>query len=246
MNATIEQAHNTNNSLLRADIYRLLSLCLDFPKEENLLTIKEILEVALESELTDVRMKPLLESLNSFVSLDYLSGLEGEYFRIFTSGSDCPESEGSYYPVDRGSVLGDVCAFYDAFGLKTISKQGTPDSMKMELAFMSYMALKEAYTIENSETENFEIVMDAQKKFLQDHLGRWGFIFSFKLQESTFTEYYKTIAMLLEFFLDLQIKHFGVNPHRVDGYMNPKEDNDSDDSQFDCALGALQNPAGEA
>mgnify|MGYP001572892350 CR=1 FL=1 len=225
-------------SLYRADFYRALSMALDFPTVDNVSSISEISEGLIESEATDIRLKPLFEIVKSHCALKFLPELEAEYFRIFTSGIDCPESEGSYYPVDRGTVVGDVCAFYEAFGLQSASKQGPPDSMKMELAFMSYMALKEGYATEQNDTENLDIVVDAEKKFLQAHLGRWGFIFSHRLLESSDNEFYKNISMILESFLESEIQKLQISPARVDNYMEPKT-GDSLESQFDCAVGPM-------
>lgn len=244
MNISEQQASPVFFNLFRADLYRAISLALDFPNENSILTIAEIAEALSGSEVTTIQLKPMIETLRHCSLSENLSELEQEYFRIFKSGIDCPESEGSYYPVDRGAVVGDVCAFYDAFGLKTVPKQGPPDSMKMELAFMSCMALKEAYLEQNGEVENLEIVLDAEKKFLQDHLGRWGFIFSHKLRESAESDFYRQIGFLLEFFLEFEIQKFQINPFRVDHYFAAK-DSEALDSQFDCALGAMQNPPPE-
>ncbi len=223
-------------SLARADFYRVLSLALDFPVSDNFSIIEEISEALVESDMTDIRLKPLLDGLKNLSTPEIISGLESEYFRIFSSGLECPESEGSYYPVDRGTVLGDVCAFYEAFGLQAQSKQGAPDSMKMELAFMSFLCLKEGFAVENNDRENLEIVIDAEKKFLLDHLGRWGFIFAHRLLETSENEFYKNISMILQLFLELEIHKFGINPARVDNYLKPKN-GESLESQFECADG---------
>lgn len=221
-------------SLCRADIYRVLSISLDFPSSENLSTISEISEALLESDSTNVHLKPILEEIKIHSNLQNLSDLEEDYFRIFSSGLECPESEGSYYPVDRGTILGDVCAFYEAFGLQSATKKGNPDSMKMELAFMSFLSLKEGFAEENNDSENLEIVYDAEKKFLQDHLGRWGFIFAKRLMDCTDHYFYKNISALLEMFLEKEISDFELNPVRVDKYLSPKM-GETLESQFDCA-----------
>ncbi|MBE7412883.1 MAG: molecular chaperone TorD family protein [Leptospiraceae bacterium] len=223
-----------HQSLYRSDFYRLLSISLDFPNLENVSIIQEISEALLESDLTDVRLKPLLENVKNFYTEEMIPSLESEYFRIFSSGMNCPESEGSYYPVDRGTILGDVSAFYEAYKLQPSSKQGTPDSMKMELMFMSFLALKEGYAKESHDDDNLEIVIDSEKKFLQDHLGRWGFIFSLKLIETSQIEFYRYISMILELFLELEIQNLKIQPIRVDSYLKPKNQ-ENYDSQFECA-----------
>lgn len=190
-------------ALLRADIYRILAIGFDEPNAERLGELRELI-----AELHS--LGPILDSLYelSVVSPDLLA----EYNDLFCTKVLCPPYEGSYLLTERGAILGDVSAFYKAFELKFLTREGPPDSIKMELAFLSYMALKEAYALENKLLSEAQTTFEAQAKFIRDHLGRWGKPFASRLKETTTLPFYKTLAEFLNHWLAEECRHFKILP----------------------------------
>jgi len=56
-----------------------------------------------------------------------------------------------------------------------------PDYLATELEFMYLLALKEAWAIQQNQPEWTEITTQAQRRFLEDHLGRWLPLFAASL-----------------------------------------------------------------
>lgn len=74
--------------------------------------------------------------------------------------------------------LADVAGFYHAFGFQM--KEGTerPDHLEAELQFLALLSIKEAAASERCDIEAVEVLHDAQRKFLSEHLGLWAHLFS--------------------------------------------------------------------
>lgn len=201
-------------NLVRADFYRLLAISCEEPTAENLQSIRGIGEDLLELGSVAGCSQELEGVLRKFVestrqnSLD----LQAEYHRLFNTQAACPSSEGNFQMVERGPVIGDVCAFYEAFHIKVMERQGPPDSLKMELGFMSFMALKTTYALEHQLEEESTIVQEAEKKFLSSHLGRWIGCFCMKLRETTQNRFYQTLANLLEQWVLEDCRQMGASP----------------------------------
>lgn len=105
-----------------------------------------------------------------------LGDLQSEHRRVFgLTGSLCYETEfGLPNEFRMSQELADIAGFYRAFGFNvggTVRER--PDHIAAELEFMYVLALKEAYAAETGVAEHVEICVDAQRKFLQEHLGRW-------------------------------------------------------------------------
>lgn len=204
----------SEKNLARADFYRILALSCEEPTTENLQPIREIGTDLLELESVAGYSQELEKALRKFVedaSRD-AHGLQAEYHRLFNTQAACPSAEGNFQMVERGPVLGDVSAFYEAFHMKVMERTGPPDSIKMELGFMSFMALKTVYAVENDLQEEKNIVEDAQKKFLSSHLGRWFRLFTAKLREVSGHSYYQSFSDLLITWLEEDCRHLGVTP----------------------------------
>lgn len=192
----------------RSDVYRLLALCLDFPSESILAEVKMLMEDLIE--FAD-HSKEILSELRSLQAAG-VSGLEEEHMRLFVTLTECPPSEGSYHMAERGPIISDVTAFYQAFGFRSVETKGPPDAMKMELGFMHFMCLK---TANLRGEEGFEVVLKAQRSFLDDHLGRWASIFADKLVETSSNDFFVKVAILLRKWVGLENERFEVKPHKL-------------------------------
>lgn len=194
-----------NTNLLRADIYRILAVGFDEPIESHHHMLVSVL-----ADLADRFdfLLPLFQAAQDAQREE----LEALYIRLFVTQTLVPHSEGSYQLAERGPILSDITAFYNAFQIGFVEKKGSPDSIKMELAFMSYMALKEAYADENNLLQEGGVTFEGQKTFLNDHLGRWGNLFADRLEKTTDHPYYIALAELLKKWLQMENKHFDITP----------------------------------
>ena len=226
-----------SENLFRADLYRILALGFEEPNAENLRSIqgiaKDLLELICDMECSlelEIALRGLVENG------DWNTGvLSAEYYRLFGTHVICPSSEGSFQQVERGPIIGDISAFYEAFQMKVIEHQGPPDSIKMELGFMSFMALKTVYALENGLKEEKEIVDEAQKKFLSSHLGRWVEPFVAKLDESSRYPFYTSLARLLVKWVTEDCRNIGASPVPLAVHEM------KDDGEVSCSLGNLSS-----
>ena len=149
--------------------------------------------------------------------LDLLEeGLEGEYNRLFRTELACTPYETEYDPLcsmRKGQELSDILGFYTAFGLRLSDDvKELPDHIAVELEFMSLLHLKEAYAIQNGWEDEVAICLEAQGKFLKDHLGRWIFSFCQGLEKSSRVGLYKSLSRLLGQFIGHEMKRMGIEP----------------------------------
>lgn len=128
---------------------------------------------------------------------------EGAYHALLGSGGPVSPYESDYRNPgeegmrEKGVVLGDVAAFYKAFMFEP-SKEllEAPDHVAVELAFMSYLKLKEAYALMCDEHEACEICREAEENFLDEHLLRWTPLFVDRLARHAHHKFYEKSAHL--------------------------------------------------
>ncbi len=163
----------------------LASLLASYPGDgfqENVPTLLESGD--LEKGLSDsmrVRLSELKARLSDVLgSAKILDDLRSEYIDSFDRGKQVNSLYESEYGRERAMVKGtqlvDIAGFYRAFGLET-GGDGVQaemlDHVSVELEFYALLVLKSTLLIEASDEEGIEIVLDARKKFLKDHLGRF-------------------------------------------------------------------------
>jgi Uncharacterized component of anaerobic dehydrogenases len=142
--------------------------------------------------------------------------LQSEYQRIVghTMSKECPLYETQYgasQVFQQVQELGDIQGFYRAFGLDTseIEKERC-DHVSVELEFMHFLLYKQAYAMENHGDEKTQICVDAQKKFLKEHIGKWVPLFSVLFARKAGEGFYRAVSALTKEFLRLEIKLMGV------------------------------------
>lgn len=124
------------------------------------------------------------EDLRAFIlertSKANIPDLQSEYIAIFDSGRGSnPIYETEYdrrRAMAKGNELSDIAGFYKAFGFELDSNlEGMEmlDHVGIELEFYSLMLMKEIHLKETGDGQGVEICMDARKKFLKAHLGRF-------------------------------------------------------------------------
>lgn len=85
--------------------------------------------------------------------------------------------------------LGDIAAFYQAFGLQASrAAHERVDSIVAECDFMQYLLYKQACALDEDHEGHAEVCQAAARQFLADHLGRWGPTFCLRLSQAAGSE----------------------------------------------------------
>ncbi len=162
------------------------------------------------------------DHIDSWVSAECsnwtLADLQAEHRRIFSNviTLDCPPYEtlfGNDHVFGQSYVMGDIAGFYKAFGVE-LSKDihERLDHLSVELEFMHYLAYKESYARCHDGDEKVQIVVDAQKKFVKNHIGRWVPLFARMLAKKADSGFFRSIADFATDWIEFEVAYLGVNP----------------------------------
>lgn len=212
--------------LWRADMYRLLALALDRPGEDSVDALQTLAAEILEDDHIQKDTHGLstwLAELVAQVTTLSLDDWTAEYHRLFVNEVFVPPSEGSYGLVERGAVIGDVSGFYEAFCMQVSDAAGPPDQMKIEMMFLCLLALKEANAVQQQLTDKIEITRDAEKKFLDDHVGRWLPQFAERLWSCAHHPFYRAVSRLMVAWLAAECELWKITPVAYPTQLSPSE-----------------------
>jgi putative dimethyl sulfoxide reductase chaperone len=147
-----------------------------------------------------------------------LCDLQAEHRRVFSNviTLDCPPYEtlfGNDHVFAQSQVMGDIAGFYRAFGVE-LSKDihERLDHLSVEFEFMHFLAYKESYSRCHDGADKTQIVLDAQKKFVKNHIGRWVPLFCRMLVKKASSGFYKHVADLMAEWMDFETAFLGVSP----------------------------------
>lgn len=91
-----------------------------------------------------------------------------------------------------------VRAWYKRFGLEVEKLHQEPDDhIGLELLFLSKLAEQGAQALDASDQEKFEEYINAQRDFLQQHLGAWALSWCGLVEKHARTDFYLGMAALL-------------------------------------------------
>ncbi len=147
-----------------------------------------------------------------------LSDLQAEHRRVFSNviTLDCPPYEtlfGNDHVFAQSHVMGDIAGFYKAFGVE-LSKDihERLDHLSVEFEFMHFLAYKESYSRCHDGAEKTQIVVDAQKKFVKNHIGRWVPLFCRMLVKKADSGLFKIVADMTLDWMDFEAAFLNVTP----------------------------------
>ncbi len=215
-------------ALARSEMYKIFSEGLDYPNERFrdeildgsfLKRLRVVAGVLSKYELED-GIKAL-EHISSKLDRSTFLDLTSEHSCLFGVGKKarCPPYELEYFPGRlflKTHKLADIAGFYSAFGLEISGKsKDRPDHASIELEFMSFLSLKEAYAVSKEDGENAEICRDAQRKFLQDHLGKWILVLCEQIDIDGGSQFYAVLGRLLNKFVSQDVLSWGINPEII-------------------------------
>lgn len=107
--------------------------------------------------------------------------------------------------IKMAQELGDLAGFYAAFGMKVDPKSHErADHIAVELEFMMLLCAQELEAMGEdgrAGLEHLAVVRDAERKFLRDHLARWGIAFGRTLSDADTAGFLGSVGAFLEAFL---------------------------------------------
>lgn len=143
----------------------------------------------------------------------------------------CPLNEIEYGdikadPLFQPHRLADLAAFYRAFGLELAADAGERhDHICLELEFMCVLAAKEAYALDQQLDDTLKAqCLDAQRKFLREHLGRWTPAFCRRLAGATSEPCLRVLSEFTRLFIEAECSRFDVRPGSEDLLLRPVDD----------------------
>lgn len=237
----IKDSPAVERALGRSKLYLLVSWSLLYPEDDeflNYLQSGEFVEdgrsaveglsaalAGMGGEKARQKLAALLKHLSAieqWVSTECthwtLSDLQAEHRRVFSNviTLDCPPYEtlfGNDHVFGQAHMMADIAGFYKAFGLE-LSRDihERLDHLSVELEFMHFLAYKESYARCHDGAEKTQIVVDAQKKFVKEHLGRWVPLFSRMLMKKADTGFFRYMAEFTADCVEFDVAYLGVNP----------------------------------
>ncbi|MFN3604372.1 MAG: molecular chaperone TorD family protein [Leptonema sp. (in: bacteria)] len=205
---------NSENLLILSDLYRFMALGLEEMdwKNQSLFfdTLKDFLSIPFQDYefYKKGNYQQEISILNKLTIYEKIP-LEAEYHRMFNTQTGIPFSEGSYVSLEKGNLIGDVMGFYKAVGYPfNTEKHGSPDAIKVELGFISFLFLKEFNILVGDEflgeekEEKLEILRDLRDKFYFEHLLPWVPEFMNTLINSSNHEFYINLMAILKTLIE--------------------------------------------
>ena len=239
--STLKDSPAVERALSRSKIYLQISWSLLYPEDEEFLdylrcgefvedgrTALDALDVALGADGSQrakdklVALKKQLELVEGLISSEcvnwQLSDLQSEHRRVFSNviTLDCPPYEtlfGNDHVFAQSHVMGDISGFYKAFGVE-LSKDihERLDHLSVEFEFMHFLAYKESYSLCHDGPEKTQIVVEAQKKFLKNHIGRWVPLFCRMLAKKADSGLFKLVADMTADWMEFEAAFLAVTP----------------------------------
>ena len=217
---TARRERAAQRALARSAVYRLLSQTLVYPSAEAVSGLREDLAQAL------VHTARLPDDVASLVTLlaEQLEGkdaaaLQSAHGHTFShvQSADCPPCETTYTAKNvfqETQELSDLAGFFRAFGLE-LAERERPDHISVELEFMYVLTFKEAYALLHHGMEKARLCRIVERKFMQDHLGRWGRRFAELLARKAGSGHFASVASLVEAFLAAELAVLRARPEAV-------------------------------
>jgi TorA maturation chaperone TorD len=185
-------------------------------RSDDFVILNNVLTVPLSEQVEAVM--DALHGVTERHGVRSLQWLREEYEYIFghVISKDCPPYETNYGKTHifmQTQQLSDVAAFYRAFYMDVSDDaKERIDHIGIELEFMHFLTYKEAYARQHHGEEQAQICVDAQRKFLKEHLGRWAPLLARLMRRLELRGFYGALAALLENFLAADCRTLGVTP----------------------------------
>ncbi len=147
------------DALVAAAEWRLLSLVLERPRPGWVEEVR-----ALAAEVSDQALRA--------VAARVVDVSEGQYLALIGPGGIASPREAAYIGLqDPSWMLADLVRHYDAFAF-TPRREDPLDHLAVEVGFVAYLYLKEAFAIEGGDAEAAAVTVAARTRFVAEHVAR--------------------------------------------------------------------------
>lgn len=238
--SALKDSPAVERALGRSKLYLLISWCMLYPEDDEFLdylqsgefvedgrsaiqSLAQSLDVIGEGAKKKLALlSKHLDQIEGWVASEctnwQLTDLQAEHRRVFSNviTLDCPPYEtlfGNDHVFGQAHVMGDIAGFYKAFGVE-LSRDihERMDHLSVELEFMHFLAYKESYARCHDGTEKTQIVVDAQKKFVKEHIGRWVPLFARMLVKKADTGFFRFMAEFTSDWMEFDAACLCVSP----------------------------------
>ena len=214
--------------LARGRCYDILSSAFSYPWNRKFFRPKSLLEpmdIAIVDEEDWNHVKSILEGISKYLPKMTIKQAQQEFIRVFGHAvfMECPPYE-MQYGTEGGiqsqtDVLIQLGGFYETFGFDQPRNRTRErvDHISIELAFMFFMCFRTAFGIQNGHEErNISVLTSSMKKFIRNHIGRWGPLFCIFTSRKAERGLYKDIVDILAIFLRNESHLLDINPVKVE------------------------------
>lgn len=205
--------------MLRAGVYRLLALGYAYPDAANRDEMMEMAEgLAPWLGLIGPEWAGRLEALADLLTDTADEEREAEFNRLFSGAMAAVPFESAYERdiFRKQAGLADIAGFYRAFGFALPdSTRWQPDHIGVQLEYCSVLLQRTAHATQESWEEQGAICVDALRKFVEEHPGRWADAFTGDLERASRLPVYRELAALTRDWLALEIGALELQPDRL-------------------------------
>lgn len=205
--------------MLRAALYQLLAHGFAYPGPAQR---RQVLEMAAElspwAGMIDPRWADRLGQLAQSLEAAEHETVEAEFNRLFSGAMAVAPYETAYERdiFRKQNALADIAGFYRAFGFAVVeASRWQPDHVGVQLEYCAILLQRTAQAVEQNWEEQTAICVDAFRKFLAEHLGRWSDAFAADVDRAAALPFYRLMAELTREWLALEMQVLEVEPDRL-------------------------------
>ncbi len=159
--------------------------------------------------------EPLVEALrDASATFSDKDEWEGESNRAFGAGAVVSPHETEYTatgPFMQANDLADIRGFYAAFGVEpSLAQAERADHIALELEFLYMLAWQAEKNAPATSTK--EVQVDAAKKFLEAHLGRFAGPFADKAETAGIHPFFVALAAATAALVRAAVRQLDVHP----------------------------------
>ncbi len=183
----------------------------------------------------NVTLASMLREVFSTAGKTSFDNWSDEYWRLFDGPTLCPINQASYDRRDKGTILGDLAGFYQAFGWNPTPNSGErPDHLRCQLEFLAVLL---AMASQTEDADPSQIVSDGLRQFARVHMQDWVPSFSWQLCEVTRLPLLGAIGTWIVMLWDgLTTYHQWTSDQRQPEIIKPQRDGEN---PYECAANGL-------
>lgn len=212
----MQQLSVVEGLMLRAGLYRLLALGYSYPGAAGRDELIELAEgLAPWLGLIGPNWAGRLERLAEAATETPDEQREAEFNRLFSGAMAAAPYETAYERdiFRKQASLADMAGFYRAFGFTVAdASRWQPDHIGVQLEYCAILLQRTAQATEQSWEEQAAICVDALRKFLQDHTGRWTGALAGDLERAATLPFYQELAGLTRDWVALEVTALELEP----------------------------------